>query len=233
MKPACALLILASVAPAFTQTKSVIHHPVAKPKVDSAKTAAASLNPCGTMAMPAISATIPKAEGCPQVLYALRYIDTVIGTGDLAESRKWYTVNYTGYFPDGKVFDTSIGKEPFPFPAGAGRVIHGWDTGFQGMRIGGKRRLFVPYQLAYGDFGRPPIPPKADLIFDVELLGISDAPPAPKPPPTPPTPAGDTAKPAASPAEQKSASEQKPAATTPPTDPTKPTAVQPATTPKP
>lgn len=228
MKLTYAILIALSISPAFGQIKSPTHRSPAKPKAAAAKSPPASSNPCGSELLPTISAEIPKIEGCPKILYALRYIDTAIGTGNLAESRKWYTVNYTGYFPDGKVFDTSIGKAPFPFPAGAGRVIHGWDTGFEGMRIGGKRRLFVPYQLAYGDFGRPPIPPKADLIFDVELLGISDSPPAPKPPPTPPTPAGDTAKPATS-----TPSEQRPAPATPPADPTKPTAVPPATTPKP
>ncbi len=232
MKLTCAILLAVSAYPALAQTNSSTKAPVrrsARPRAaTAAKPVAASANPCGAEAMPIISAQIPKAEGCPKTLFALRYIDTVVGTGDLAEPRKWYTVNYTGYFPDGKVFDSSIGKEPFPFPAGAGRVIPGWDHGFEGMRVGGKRRLFVPYQLAYGDFGRPPIPPKADLIFDVELLGISDAPPAPKPPPTPPAPAGDAAKPASSSAP----ADQKPA-TTAPSDPTKPTAVPPATTPKP
>ena len=229
MKLTCAILLVTSTYPALSQTKTPARHPVRPGAAAVAKPAAAAANPCGAESMPVISAEIPKAEGCPKTLFALRYIDTVVGTGDLAEPRKWYTVNYTGYFPDGNVFDTSVGKEPFPFPAGAGRVIPGWDHGFQGMRVGGKRRLFVPYQLAYGDFGRPPIPPKADLIFDVELLGISDAPPAPKPPPTPTAPAGDTVKPATSSAPV----DGKPATITPPADPTKPTAVPPVTTPKP
>jgi peptidylprolyl isomerase len=63
-------------------------------------------------------------------------------------------------------------------------VIIGWDQGFEGMRVGGKRRLFIPYQLAYGDKGREPIPPKADLIFDIELVGVRDPnAPAPVAPP--------------------------------------------------
>ena len=57
-------------------------------------------------------------------------------------------------------------------------MIAGWDTGFEGMRVGGKRRLFIPYQLAYGEKGRNKIPPKAELIFDVELVDVKDAPPA-------------------------------------------------------
>ncbi len=142
---------------------------------------------------------MPVVTGVPQALFALKYIDTVVGTGPLAEASvigasqadskvKWYTVHYTGWLTDGTKFDSSYdhpGAEPITFPQG-GRVILGWNTGFQGMHVGGKRRLFIPYQLAYGETGRPPvIPPKADLIFDVELVSISDAPPAPPQPPAP------------------------------------------------
>jgi peptidylprolyl isomerase len=117
----------------------------------------------------------------------LTYIDTDLGTGELAAPKKWYTVHYTGYLADGTVFDSSIGKEPITFPYGAHRVITGWDTGFDGMRVGGKRRLFIPYQLAYGTAGKPPvIPEKAMLIFDVQLVSQSDTPPTPKTPPVPP-----------------------------------------------
>jgi len=100
---------------------------------------------------------------------------------------KFYTVQYTGWTPDGKKFDSSYDRDaPFVFPQGARRVIIGWDEGFEGMHVGGKRRLFVPYQLGYGEAGHPPtIPSKSMLIFDVELLGVSDTPP---PPPTPATP---------------------------------------------
>jgi len=132
---------------------------------------------------------VPKVEGTPKNLYALRYIDTQIGTGPLAELRKFYTVHYTGWLTDGTKFDSSHdhpGAEPIVFPYGGRRVIPGWDTGFEGMHVGGKRRLFVPYQLAYGESGRPPvIPAKADLIFDVELVAQSDTPPEPKPEPAP------------------------------------------------
>jgi peptidylprolyl isomerase len=70
---------------------------------------------------------------------------------------------------------------PFSFPQGFGRLIPGWDQGFSGMKIGGKRRLFIPWELAYGASGRPGpdaehpgIPPKSNLIFDVELLDVTD-----------------------------------------------------------
>jgi peptidylprolyl isomerase len=127
---------------------------------------------------------VPKVEGTPKNLYALRYIDTQVGTGDLAKTRQYYTVHYTGWLTDGTKFDSSHdhpGGEAIVFPYGARQVIPGWDTGFEGMHVGGKRRLYIPYQLAYGEAGRPPvIPAKADLIFDVELVSQSDTPPKPK-----------------------------------------------------
>ncbi len=124
---------------------------------------------------------VPKVEGTPKNLYALRYIDITVGSGPLAESRRYYTVHYTGWLTDGTKFDSSSdhpGAKPIVFPYGARQVIPGWDTGFAGMHVGGKRRLFVPYQLAYGESGRPPvIPAKADLIFDVELVSQSETDP--------------------------------------------------------
>ncbi len=127
--------------------------------------------------------TMPAASGVSAPLYALRYIDLKVGGGDLARSSVpgaivFYTVHYTGWLTDGTKFDSSVDRDqPFVFPAGAKRVITAWDTGFEGMRVGGKRRLIVPYQLAYGAAGSPPvIPEKADLIFDVELLGQGDTP---------------------------------------------------------
>ena len=132
---------------------------------------------------------VPAVVGTPKPLYALRYVDTVIGTGPLAEPQKYYTVRYTGWLTTGAKFDSSDdhpGKDPITFPYGAHQVIPGWDTGFQSMHVGGKRRLYIPYQLAYGEAGRPPvIPAKSDLIFDIELVSISDTPPPP--PEAPPT----------------------------------------------
>jgi peptidylprolyl isomerase len=143
----------------------------------------------------------PSHHHRPKTLYAIKYVDTVIGTGPLAESSvlgtsladskvKWYSVRYTGWLTDGTKFDSSYdhpGGEAFPFPQGVHRVIMGWDSGFQGMHIGGKRRLFIPYQLAYGEAARPPkIPAKSDLIFDIELVSISDTPPEQKQPTAPP-----------------------------------------------
>ena len=117
--------------------------------------------------------------------YSLTYVDTVIGTGALALPGKFYTVHYTGYLPDGTKFDSSVDRgEPITFPYGKHRVIQGWDTAFEGMHVGGKRRLFIPYQLGYGEAGRPPvIPAKAELIFDVEFVAQGDDMPKPKAPP--------------------------------------------------
>ena len=130
---------------------------------------------------------VPPVTTPPQSLYALRYVDIVTGTGPLAAPNKFYTVKYTGWLTDGTKFDSSYdhpGQEPITFPYGAHRVIPGWDTGFTGMRVGGKRRLYIPYQLAYGEAGREgAIPPKADLIFDIELVNFADAQPAPAAPP--------------------------------------------------
>jgi uncharacterized damage-inducible protein DinB len=123
------------------------------------------------------AAGIPEVTGTPASLAALRYIDTKVGSGAAAGPGQKYTVHYTGWLRDGKKFDSSVDrKEPFEFVQGRRLVIAGWEAGFEGMKVGGKRRLLIPYQFAYGEKGRDPIPPKADLTFDVELLGVSDVP---------------------------------------------------------
>ena len=105
----------------------------------------------------------------------LIYVDEVIGDGDLAAVGKTVTVNYTGMFEDGKIFDTSLqpGRGPFDFSLGTGEVIRGWDEGIDGMQVGGKRKLTIPPHLAYGEAGTGGvIPPNATLVFEVELLGV-------------------------------------------------------------
>jgi peptidylprolyl isomerase len=151
---------------------------------------------------------VPPVRGVVKTAFSLRYQDVKIGTGAEAEPNKIYKVHYTGWLAaDGHKFDSSldhktpvVGKdgkpeldadgkpkmkdgEPISFPQGFGRVIPGFDEGFGGMRVGGKRRLFIPWQLAYGARGRPGpnaanpgIPPKADLIFDIELVDVSEMP---------------------------------------------------------
>jgi peptidylprolyl isomerase len=103
----------------------------------------------------------------------LRITDLVIGDGPEAKSGESVSVNYRGTLENGKEFDSSYGRGPFSFPLGAGRVIKGWDDGVAGMQVGGKRKLVIPPDLAYGERGAGGvIPPNATLIFEVELLQI-------------------------------------------------------------
>ena len=114
--------------------------------------------------------------GLPVVTYpdGLKYIDLKVGTGDAAKTGMNVTVQYTGWLSTGTIFDTSrqTGRAPFTVQIGVGHVIPGWDEGIPGMKVGGKRKLVIPSELAYGKKGRPGIPPDADLTFEVELLDV-------------------------------------------------------------
>lgn len=103
------------------------------------------------------------------------------GAGTAARRGARLTVHYTGWLYDsnrpdnkGRQFDSSVGSEPFTFRLGAGEVIQGWDRGFEGMRVGGKRRLIIPPDLGYGANGTPDgtIPGNAGLVFEMELLDV-------------------------------------------------------------
>jgi peptidylprolyl isomerase len=218
-KAVLTLFIVATVAFASAQTTP---KPAAPATATAHATAAASST--GVKLPPGI----PPVKGVVKTAFVERWEDIKIGTGADAVANKMYKVNYTGWLAaDGRKFDSSYdhpgpplkdkngkpvldkdGKpmtgvpQPIAFPQGFGRLIPGFDQGFTGMKIGGKRRLFIPWQLAYGERGRPGpdaahpgIPSKADLIFDVELVDITDMPAQPNHPPVTITPGGKPATP--------------------------------------
>ena len=204
----------ATAKPATATAKSVTKaaKPATARAARSAATAAKSTATAGIL-----PPGVPPVKAPVQTLFTtiLRYQDIKVGTGAVAEAQKLYKIQYTGWLAaDGRKFDSSYdhprpplkdkagkpvlgpdGKpqlsepQPLVFPQGFGRVISGLDAGFEGMRIGGQRRLFIPWRLAYGEKGRPGpdathpgIPGKADLIFDIELVDVTDF---PKPPARP------------------------------------------------
>jgi FKBP-type peptidyl-prolyl cis-trans isomerase FkpA len=107
----------------------------------------------------------------------LQYWDIKVGTGEEAKSGDHVKVHYTGWFTSGKKFDSSVdARQPYSFTLGGGNVIKGWDEGVVGMKVGGKRQLRIPPELAYGGKGyKDIIPPNATLIFDVQLLVVTPA----------------------------------------------------------
>jgi peptidylprolyl isomerase len=202
------LLMAASVAAATAQTPAKPAAPAAKPATTAQKPATASSTATAIKLPPGVH----PVKGIVRTAFALRYQDIKIGTGAEAEPNKMYKVHYTGWrAADGVKFDSSYdhprppvldkdgkpvmgddGKpklgdlQPMSFPQGMGRLIPGFDQGFSGMKVGGKRRLFIPWQLAYGtraipEHGadHPGIPAKSDLIFDVELVDVTDMPTPP------------------------------------------------------
>jgi FKBP-type peptidyl-prolyl cis-trans isomerase len=102
----------------------------------------------------------------------LRAIVVQPGEGPAARSGDRVRMHYTGWLEDGRVFDSSLNRDPLVFQLGQGQVIQGWELGVAGMRTGERRRLLIPAELAYGSGGRGPIPPHASLIFDVELVEV-------------------------------------------------------------
>jgi FKBP-type peptidyl-prolyl cis-trans isomerase FkpA len=133
--------------------------------------------PSATADKPMAKPSAPKAPERP----AFTRTDLQVGTGRETQKGKGLSVNYTGWLYDpsrpdlkGRMFDTSKDRGPFNFVLGAGQVIPGWDQGFDGMKIGGRRRLIIPPNLAYGvdGAGNGIIPPNATLVFEMELLDV-------------------------------------------------------------
>ena len=127
----------------------------------------------------ATAATVPAngaaADGNTRTLPDGLSIITVQASDGGAKAGDIIWVHYTGTLKDGTKFDSSRdpGKDPIQIVLGKGQVIKGWDEGLVGMKVGEKRQLIIPSDLAYGDAGRPGIPPKSELHFDVELVGLA------------------------------------------------------------
>jgi len=213
MKRIAVALLLPLAASAYAQT-------AAKPAKPASSTGAAKTAGSAASSAYQVPTDEKRVPGIPKTAFSLRYQDIRIGTGPEGESGKLWHVKYKGWrAKDGVVFDAwdkhgqpVMGKdgkpemgpdgkpkmsdpEPMPFPQGVGRMIPGFDYGVSGMHVGGKRRLFIPYQMAYGtrdipDHGadHPGIPAKSDLIFDVELVSVTDMPQPPQRPMPPGAP---------------------------------------------
>ena len=133
------------------------------------------------LAIIAVFAPVGRSDAANQVIEmpdGLKYTDTKTGDGATAKAGNKVSVHYTGWLANngakGKKFDSSVDRgQPFQFTLGAKQVIAGWDEGVAGMKVGGRRKLVIPPDLAYGTAGAPPdIPPGATLVFDVELLDV-------------------------------------------------------------
>jgi peptidylprolyl isomerase len=117
---------------------------------------------------------IPKSSGPPPK--QLRVQDLIVGNGPAAKDGDQLSVQYVGVLYDNnKQFDSSWdkGRQPFQFTLGQGGVIQGWDRGLVGMKVGGRRKLTIPPDMAYGAQGQPPsIPPNSTLVFEIDLKKI-------------------------------------------------------------
>src|SRR5689334_1418764 len=135
-------------------------------KVTTPEPAAATTTTPATPALPGL----PGTGKVHKLADGLQYDDLVVGSGTMAEPGTNVSINYTGYLLDGTKFDSTQdhGGDPLKFQVASGGMIQGFDEGVRGMRIGGKRKLRIPWAMAYGEAGRPPlIPPKSDLVFDI------------------------------------------------------------------
>jgi len=125
------------------------------------------------VALGAVASIAAAGCGAPRNVGGVTVEDLKVGGGATATTGKVVSAHYTGRFPDGKKFDSSYDAGlPIDFQLGTGKVIKGWDLGIEGMRVGGKRKLTIPPELAYGARGGGPIPPNATLVFDVELVAV-------------------------------------------------------------
>ncbi|MEO2054886.1 MAG: FKBP-type peptidyl-prolyl cis-trans isomerase [Nitrospira sp.] len=128
----------------------------------------------GLLFLSSPSSSKGEADKLEKTASGLEYIDLVVGKGAHPKKGQRVLVHYTGWLKNGDKFDSSVDRgEPFEFQVGVGQVIRGWDEGVMTMRVGGKRKLIIPPDLAYGRRGAGrSIPPDATLVFEVELLNL-------------------------------------------------------------
>ena len=185
MLPALVLIVIAGLACQPAEKKAAAPAEGEKTAADAAashsETAAdpapaAGTTPEGQESAPASSpaTTLTPGANVTSTASGLKYEDLTVGTGATPKAGQTCSVHYTGWLTNGSKFDSSRDRgTPFTFPIGQGSVIKGWDEGVMGMKVGGKRKLWVPPALAYGPDGYPPvIPPNSELVFEVELLGV-------------------------------------------------------------
>jgi peptidylprolyl isomerase len=185
MLPALVLIVIAGLACQPAEKKAAAPAEGEKTAADAAAShsettsdpaPAAGTTPEGQESAPASSPapTLTPGANVTSTASGLKYEDLVVGTGASPKTGQTCSVHYTGWLTNGSKFDSSRDRgTPFTFQIGQGSVIKGWDEGVMGMKVGGKRKLWVPPALAYGADGYPPvIPPNSELVFEVELLGV-------------------------------------------------------------
>lgn len=170
MKKHFAIMLLVCAA-AFAQDATT---PKSTPQSAPKSTPKATAKSASKTTPKAAAKTEPKKESKIVTLPSgLKYEELKEGTGPEAENGQTVSVDYTGWLLSLTQFDSSKGKRPYSFVLGTGSVIQGWHDGIKGMKVGGKRKLIIPPDLAYGAAGRPPvIPANSTLIFEVELMAI-------------------------------------------------------------
>lgn len=164
------MLLAAAVLAAGCGSSSSDTETSAQPSATATPTGTAT--PSATAAPTASKPKVRVPKGKPPKRLVKK--DLKVGTGPVAQPGQTVTVQYVGVaYKTRKQFDASWDRgQPFTFPLGAGQVIPGWDRGVAGMRVGGRRELIIPPDLAYGADGPPPIGKNATLVFVIDLLGV-------------------------------------------------------------
>jgi FKBP-type peptidyl-prolyl cis-trans isomerase len=171
-------LTLAATAAAAALSLGTLLFAQDKPAADKPAAAPAAAAPAAAAAPTAAPAAEVGKEQTTKSGLKITVTAEAKNPGALAGDIVW--MHYTGKLQDGTQFDSSVGGKPFKFTLGTGQVIKGWDEGIAGMKVGEKRTLVIPPDLAYGPAGSPPrIPPNATLVFDVEMIGLAR--PGPQP----------------------------------------------------